>query len=259
MDLRLQGKTAIVTGASRGLGRAIAGGLAAEGCRLVICARGAEGLKTAADELRATGAEVEARVLDVTEPAAADELVAAAESRFGPPEVVVGNVGGNQRGLLTELDDEAWRRIFDLNFQSQVRLARAAARRMVEHEIRGSVVFVASIFGREAGGAGLSIYNASKSALISMAKIAALELAPHGIRVNTVAPGSIRFPGGSWDRRCLEDPEGMARFVEAHLPLGRFGRADEIADAVTFLASERASLVTGTCWNVDGGQSRSLI
>lgn len=259
MDLRLKGKTAVVTGASRGLGRAIAGGLAAEGCRLVICARGADGLQEAADELRAGGAEVEARPLDVTEDGAVEELVATAEARFGVPEVVVGNVGGNRRGALTELEDEAWRQVFELNFQSQVRLARSAARRMLAHEIPGSIVFVASIFGREAGGAGLGIYNASKSALISMAKILSLELAPAGIRVNTVAPGSIRFPGGSWDRRCLEDPEGMERFIAANLPLGRFGRADEIADAVTFLASERASLVTGTCWNVDGGQSRSLI
>lgn len=259
MDLRLRGKTAVVTGASRGLGRAIAESLAAEGCNLVICARGADGLKQAADELRSQGAEVEAVVLDVTEKDAARRLIETAEQRFGVPHVVVGNVGGNQRGRLTELDDEAWSRVLDLNFQSQVRLGRETARRMLEQNVQGSIVFIASIFGREAGGAGLSIYNASKSALISMAKIMALELAPNGIRVNTVAPGSIRFPGGSWDRRCKEDPEGMARFVEANLPLGRFGRADEIGDAVTFLASERASLVTGTCWNVDGGQSRSLI
>jgi 3-oxoacyl-[acyl-carrier protein] reductase len=120
-------------------------------------------------------------------------------------------------------------------------------------------VFIASIFGREAGGSGLSIYNTTKSALISAAKILALELAPYNIRVNTVAPGSIRFPGGSWDRRMQEDPEGMQHFIAQNLPMGRFGTVEEIADVVTFLVSERASLITGACLNVDGGQSRSLI
>jgi 3-oxoacyl-[acyl-carrier protein] reductase len=123
----------------------------------------------------------------------------------------------------------------------------------------GAILFIASIFGREAGGPGLSAYNATKSAVISLAKIMALELAVHGIRVNSVAPGSIRFPGGSWDRRCFEDPEGMAEFVRLNIPLGRFGRAEEVADVVAFLASERASWITGACVTVDGGQSRSLV
>ena len=87
----------------------------------------------------------------------------------------------------------------------------------------------------------------------------AAELAPAGIRVNSIAPGSIRFPGGSWDRRCLEDPEGMAEFIKRELPIGRFGSVEEVANVVSFLSSERASLITGACLNVDGGQSRSLI
>jgi len=92
-----------------------------------------------------------------------------------------------------------------------------------------------------------------------MAKIMAMELAADNVRVNSVAPGSIRFPGGSWDRRCIEDPEGMQAFIDRELPLGRFGTVEEVANVVAFLASERASLVTGTCINVDGCQSRSLI
>ncbi len=92
-----------------------------------------------------------------------------------------------------------------------------------------------------------------------MAKVMATELSGEGIRVNSVAPGSIRFPGGSWDKRCIDDPEGMAKFIENELPIGRFGMVEEVANVVSFLSSEKASLVTGACLNVDGGQSRSLI
>ncbi|CAI8013632.1 Dehydrogenase/reductase SDR family member 4 [Geodia barretti] len=123
----------------------------------------------------------------------------------------------------------------------------------------GAIVFVSSVFGREKGGPGLSIYNTTKSALISAAGIMALELAKDGIRVNCVAPGSIRFEGGSWDKRVKADPDGMRAFVQANLPLGRFGRAGEVGDVVAFLASERASLITGACIAVDGAQGKSLV
>jgi 3-oxoacyl-[acyl-carrier protein] reductase len=145
----------------------------------------------------------------------------------------------------------------DLNFGSHVRFSRAAIPELKKQG--GAILFVSSIFGRETGGPGLSIYNTTKSALISLAKIMAQELGPDGIRVNSIAPGSIRFPGGSWDRRWKKDPEGMAKFAEENFALRRFGTAEEIGDVAAFLVSERASLVTGACINVDGGQSRSLI
>jgi 3-oxoacyl-[acyl-carrier protein] reductase len=141
---------------------------------------------------------------------------------------------------------------------SHVRVSRAAIPHMKEQE-SGSICYISSIFGRELGGAGLSLYNTTKSALISMGKVMAQELAGDGIRVNTVAPGSIRFEGGSWDTRVKERPDEMREFIDQNLPIGRFGRADEIGDTVAFLCSDRASLVTGACINVDGGQSHSLI
>ncbi len=258
MDLGIKGKTAIVTGASRGIGKAIALALADEGCNLVICARGEEVLSTAAEEMRRRGVEVEALTLDASAADAGDRLVATATGTFGRLDILVNNVGGNRRGQFVDLSDQDWQDLIELNFMSQVRASRSAIPAM-KATGGGSIVFVASIFGREAGGKGLALYNTTKSALISVAKIMALELAAEGIRVNSIAPGSIRHPGGSWDRRCIDDPEGMAKFVEANLPIGRFGTAEEVADAVAFLSSDRASLITGSCINVDGGQSRSLI
>ena len=258
MDLGLQDHVAIVTGASRGIGKHIALALAGEGCRLTLCARGEDDLEAAADEVRQRGSDVLALPLDVTADGAADGLIERTSERFGAIHVLVGNVGGNRRKPFAETTDDDWMDIIQLNLMSHVRCSRAAIPH-IKAAGGGAILFTASIFGREAGGPGLSIYNTTKSALISLAKIMALELAPSGIRVNSIAPGSIRFPGGSWDRRVKEDPEGMKAFVEANLPIGRFGTADEVANLAVFLASPRASLVTGACINIDGGQSNSLI
>lgn len=258
MDLELTNKVALVTGSSRGIGKSIASSLAREGCRISICARDREDLDTTMNELQEEGAVVLATPLDLTEPQAPDRLIGATVERFGKLDILVNNVGGNRRMDFVDTTDQDWYEIGELNFMSHVRCSRLA----IPHLRRaggGVIVFISSIFGREAGGPGLSIYNVTKTALISLAKIMARELAGENIRVNSVAPGSIRFPGGSWDRRVREDPEGMKAFIDENLPIGRFGAAEEIADVVTFLVSERASLISGACLNVDGGQSRSLI
>ena len=258
MDLGLKDNVAIVTGASRGIGKGIALSLAREGCHVAICARGAEDLEAAADEIREHDVEVLALPMDVTEPAEAKRLVKETVDQLGGVNLYVGNVGGNRRGSFAELSDEDWRHIIDLNLMSHVRVSRAAVPHMREAG-GGSIVYISSIFGRELGGAGLSLYNTTKSALISLSKVMAQELTTEGIRVNTVAPGSIRFEGGSWDRRVKERPDEMEQFIEENLPIGRFGRVEEVGDTVAFLCSERASLITGACINVDGGQSHSLI
>ena len=258
MDLGIQNKVALVTGGSRGLGRGIAASLAAEGARVVICARDGEALEKTASELREAGGAVTAVMADVTDSADRSRLLEATERHYGPIGILVNNVGGNRRGTFLDTTDEDWDAVLDLNLRCHVSLTREVTRGMCERG-DGAIVFVTSIFGREAGGPGLAIYNATKSALISMAHILALEVAGSGVRVNSVAPGSIRHPGGSWDRRCIDDPEGMAKFVAANIPGGRFGRADEVGDVVAFLASPRSSWVTGACLTIDGGQSKSLI
>lgn len=260
MDLGLNDRVAIITGASRGLGKGIAESLAREGCHIAICARGEEALRDAAADIEAAGdgAEVLALPMDVTTPENATRLVNETAARFGRIDVYVGNVGGNRRGTFEELSDEDWDDLINLNLMSHVRVSRAAIPHMKDAG-GGAICYVSSIFGRELGGAGLSLYNTTKSALISLSKVMAQELTPEGIRVNSIAPGSIRFEGGSWDRRVKEQPEKMKQFIAENLPIGRFGRVEEIGDTVAFLCSERASLITGACLNVDGGQSHSLI
>ena len=258
MNLGLKDKVAVVTGGSRGLGFYSARAMAAEGARVAICARGAEGLERAATQLEADGAEVLAVRCDVAGKGGAETLIDAVRERYGALDVLVNNVGGNRRGRFEETSDEDWLDIIQLNVLSGFRAARLAIPLMRERG-GGSIVFVSSVFGREKGGPGLSIYNTTKSALISAAGIMALELAGEGIRVNCVAPGSIRFPGGSWDKRVEADPGGMREFVRDNLPLGRFGRGEEVGDVVAFLASERASLIVGACVAVDGAQGRSLV
>lgn len=261
MDLGLQDRVAVVTGASRGIGKAIALGLVREGCRVAICARGKEDLRSAEKELAEVagdGKRVLAVRTDLTERAAAKRLHARVEDRLGAIDILVNNLGGNRRKPFVDITDEDWYDLLELNLLSGMRMARQVAAGMVERK-RGAILFISSIWGREAGGPNYTLYNATKSAVISAAKIMSVELAAAGVRVNTIAPGSIRFPGGGWDRRALEDPEGIAKFVEETMPLGRFGTVEEVANLAVFLCSDRASLITGACIPADGSQGKSLI
>ena len=258
MDLELRDKAALVTGSSRGLGFASAAALAREGCRVCICARGAERLAaaSAALEQEAGGpGRVLAVKADLTEPGAPAVVVDRAADTFGRLDVLVNNVGRAGGGGLLEATDDDWQAAFDATLYPAIRASRAA----VPHMRRaggGAIVVIASIWGRESGGR--MTYNAVKAAEISLAKALAQQLAADDIRVNSVAPGSISFPGGSWHRRQQEDPAGMAEFVRRNLPFGRFGRAAEVGDVVAFLASPRASWISGASVTVDGCQSRSL-
>ena len=249
-------KVAIVTGASRGIGRSIAMGLANEGCNLTICSRGEEALQEAAQAMRDKGVEVVAVAADVIREDGVKQIVDQAMASFQHIDVLVNNVGGSNWKSFVEHTDEDWQNIIDLNLFAAIRMCRRVVP-IMEQQGSGSIIMISSIWGRELGGP--SSYNATKAAEIGLAKNLAKELAPKGIRVNTVAPGSILFPGGGWDQRQKADPKGMAAFVEQNMPIGRFGRPEEVANVVVFLSSERASLVSGACINVDGCQAHSLI
>ena len=255
MDLHLTGKVAIVTGGSRGLGLASARALATEGCHVVICARGEERLEQAATELRATaaaGTSVLPVVADVSTTQGVQHLIYTAINQLGGIDVLVNNVGLGKGAGLADTDDATWQEAFDQTLFPVIRASRAALPSLQSRQ--GVIVIISSIFGREAGGR--MTYNAVKAAEISLAKSLAQQLAKDNVRVVSVAPGSILFPGGSWHTRQQADPEGIAEFVRRELPFGRFGRPEEVGDVVAFLASPRASWISGTTVVVDGCQSR---
>jgi 3-oxoacyl-[acyl-carrier protein] reductase len=258
MELGLQGRVALVTGASRGIGRAIARSLAAEGCKVVLAARGASGLEEATTEVRAIGgtpASAMGVVADVTDPESVAALIAGAVATHGGIDIVVNNVGGSGSFHLSGADDADFQAVFGRNVFAAARVSLAALPHLRARG-GGVIAMIASIYGREAGGG--PSYNAAKAAEISLAKAMGRDLARDNIRVFSVAPGSIVFPGSGWDRRQKADPEGIAAFVARDIPAGRFGRPEEVADVVTFLCSPRASWVTASCIPVDGGQSRAF-
>ena len=255
MDLGLTGKIAVVTGGSRGLGLAAAQALIAEGANVMVCARGAEQLQKAVAQLRtaaANGATAEGVVADVSSEAGVASVIDAAVKTFGRLDVLVNNVGTAKGGDLEATTDVEWQEAFDQTFFPAVRASRLATPHLRKQG--GAIVIVSSIFGREAGGR--MTYNAVKAAEISLTKSLALQLAKDQIRVVSVAPGSILFEGGSWWKRQQSDPKGIAEFITRELPWGRFGRPEEVGATIAFLASPKASWVSGTTVVVDGCQSR---
>ena len=252
MDLGLSGRRVIVTGASRGIGEAIALGFAREGARLLLVARDQAKLDRAAEIARALGAEVVTTALDVTAPEAADAAAAAAIQAFGGIDVLVANAGGSSGGVLREATADDWQATYALNVGHAAAFLKASVGHMPLDG--GAAVFISSISGNVPV-PNRAHYAAAKAALSHAARSFALELAPLNIRVNAISPGSTYFEGGGWDRHRSADPQGFDAFVGEH-PAKRLGRPEEIASAVLFLTSPAASWINGVDLAVDGGQLR---
>jgi len=251
VDLGLTRKVALVTGSSRVIGRGIATRLIEEGVDVVFCARGEEALDEAVTAVSGPG-RAHGIVADVTTPDGALAVVDGAVQAFGGLDIVVNNVGGSGARTIDDLDVVDLDDVLGRNLVPALAVSRAA---LPELRKRGGgvIALIASIWGREGGGS--PSYNVAKAAEISLAKAMASDLAKDEIRVFSVAPGSTLFPGGSWERRVREDPEGMAAFVERELPWGRFGTVDEVAAMVAYLAGPEAGYVTGANLMIDGGFS----
>jgi 3-oxoacyl-[acyl-carrier protein] reductase len=258
VDLQLRDKVAIVTGSSRGLRLASATALAAEGCYVTLCGRTQATLDAALRQISdAAGNPSRVRSVraDVSDPGDVKTVIDATVRSFGGIDILVNNVGLGRGGDIVSTSDEEWQEAIDQTLLSAVRMTRMAVPHMKTRG-GGAIILIASIFGREAGGR--MTYNAVKAAEISLAKSLAQQLAPANIRVNSVSPGSILFEGGSWWKRQQDDPDGIADFVRRELPFGRFGRPEEVGEVVAFLASPRASWISGTSVVVDGCQSRAF-
>lgn len=259
MDLELKDKIAIVTGSSRGLGLASAKSLAKEGCCVCLCSRGQVQLDKAAEDVKRSAGSSD-RVLtvkaDLTKSADVTSVIEQAATRFGGLDILINNVGKAGGGGILETSDDDWQSALNETLYPAIRASRLVVPHMKKRG-GGVIVMIASIWGRESGGR--MTYNVVKAGEISLAKSLAQQLARDNIRVNSVAPGSISFPGGSWYRRQQEDPEGMDEFIKLNLPFGRFGRPEEVGNLVAFLSSSRASWISGATVTVDGCQSRSLI
>lgn len=258
MDLGIKGKVALVTGGSRGLGRQCALSLAGEGVNVAICGRTKETLDKTVAELKALGVKAIGVEADVAEVADAGPLHDAVVKGLGPVDILVNNVGGSKnRADITGTSIEDFKAAFDLNVYGGYELMRLVIPHMKSRKW-GRIINISSIYGREHGGnVG---YMSAKAAIIAATKHAAISLAKDGVTVNTIAPGSITFPGGGWDRyQKSTPPEVVQDFIKNNLPMGRFGWPEPVGDMTAFLASTKADMITGACIPVDGGQGHSMI
>jgi 3-oxoacyl-[acyl-carrier protein] reductase len=259
MDLGIAGRNALVTGGSRGLGRETALSLAREGVNVAICGRTKQTLDGTVAEIRALGVSSIGIVADVSDTSVIEGLHSDVVEGLGPLDILVNNVGGGRPGTsVSEITLDVYKEMFDHNLFGGFQLTLLALPHMREQGW-GRVINIVSIFGREYGGPSIG-YMSSKAAVIAATKHAAVTLVRDGVTFNSIAPGSIEHPGGSWERFQRDNPsEVVDDFISRNLPMGKFGWPGPVADLAAFLASERADLITGACVVVDGGQSSSLI
>jgi 3-oxoacyl-[acyl-carrier protein] reductase len=249
MNLDLLGKNAVITGASKGIGKSIALALAGEGANVAICSRGKEALNATEKEILEKGVKVFATTCDVGDRQSLDKFLETAKNNLGSVDILVNNVSALNFGD----DIKDWEASINLDLMASVCATRKVVPWMIESG-DGSILFISSLSGLESGSP--PSYAAAKAAIISYSKTMAVQLAPKHIRVNTIAPGAIEFAGGIWGLTKQQN-RPLYDLVVGSNPSGRMGTPDEIGSVAAFVVSPRASWITGTCINVDGGHHRS--
>ncbi|MBN2012330.1 SDR family oxidoreductase [candidate division KSB1 bacterium] len=255
MELGLNNKIALVSGAGQGVGFGIAGSLLGEGAQVAIVEQDEERLEQAANKLsmKFEGSNIMPIHADFTDEFKIKESIKKIIVQWGHLDIVAANIGTGRSQIGWDVDDDEWKRMFELNLFASIKLSRAVIPQMVKQK-KGVINFTASIAGLEAIPAPIC-YSAAKAALITTSKNLARELAPYGIRVNTVAPGNVYFEQGTWDIKMKKDREAIESYIRENVPMNRFASPQEIGDLVAFLASDRASFITGACLMIDGGQT----
>lgn len=251
MELELSGKTALVTGSSRGIGRAIAEALQAEGCRVALNARSTAGLEAAAMELGSAAAVAG----DVTRAEEARRVVDEAIGVLGQLDILVCNVGSGRSVAPGNETPEEWQRVFALNLWSTTNTVEAA--RSALANARGVVVCISSICGLEVITGAPVTYSAAKAALHAYVRGIARPLGAQGVRINAIAPGNILFEGSVWERKMTEDAAGAQQMLQRDVALARLGAPQDVASLAAYLASPRSGFATGGVWGLDGGQVRA--
>ncbi len=259
MDLQLKNQVAFIAGSSRGIGRAIAATLLAEGAKIVLTGRDESSLRATAAEL--TTPATQDRILVIRGDFTHTETVARAldltAKHFGRLDHLIANLGTGSGKPGWDQTEDDWHRLFELNFFASTRLTQAALPHLLKQSAGGSILYISSIVALEATPAPLP-YSAAKAALNNYAKNLARQLGPQRIRVNTIAPGNIFFPGGSWERHLANRREAVEAMLQSEVPLQRFGTPEEIASLAAYLCAPQAAFATGACYVMDGGQTRAL-
>jgi len=246
-DKRLEGKVAIVTGGSRGMGRAIAAALAREGAAVVVCSRNLEANRETAEQIKSEGGSAHPFQVDVTDPDSVSALVKSVVGKFGRVDILVNNAGVTADNLLLRLKEADWDRVIDTNLKGTFNCIKAVARTMIKQR-GGKIINMASVVGM-VGNAGQANYCASKAGIIGLTKSVARELASRAITVNCVAPGLIKT--AMTDALTDKAKEEMTKLI----PLGRMGEPEDVAEVVKFLASPAADYITGEVIRADGGMA----
>lgn len=261
MDLGIEGKYALVTGGTHGIGKSIALALADEGCNVAVCSRTQKNIKETIRQLKAKNIDCIGIRADVTNKADIGKVMKRVIKQWGKVHILINNVGGGGRWGSEQIEateEKTWLEVYNKNVLTAVRFSNLAIP-LMRRQKWGRIVTITSIYGREAGAR--PWFGISKMVQASLMKSLSLKhyLVKDGITFNSVAPGAIMIPDTGWEKALKERPKEVKEFIKRELPLGRFGTPEEVANLVVFICSERAGLINGACIPIDGGQGKSFI